>query len=68
METMPDTSSPSPPATAPAAAPARPLLELTGITKTFQTDDVQTNALASIDLTITTGEFVSISGPSGSGK
>ena len=68
METMPDTSSPSPPATAPAAAPARPLLELTGITKTSQTDDVQTNALASIDLTITTGEFVSISGPSGSGK
>jgi putative ABC transport system ATP-binding protein len=70
MEATPETSSASAPApaTSPAAAAAPVLLELTGITKTFQTDEVQTNALASVELTIAAGEFVSISGPSGSGK
>ena len=49
-------------------APQRPLLELTKIAKTFHTDDVETRALSNVELSITKGEFVSISGPSGSGK
>ena len=47
---------------------AHELLELHGIGKTFHTDDVETRALANVELAITKGEFVSISGPSGSGK
>jgi putative ABC transport system ATP-binding protein len=52
----------------PATTTASPLLELAGIGKTFHTDDVETRALANVELTINRGEFVSISGPSGSGK
>ncbi len=53
----------------PAAAAAGPkLLELAGIGKTFHTADVETRALANVELAIGKGEFVSISGPSGSGK
>ena len=48
------------------AAPA--LLQLTGIAKAFHTDDIETRALANVELAIGKGEFVSISGPSGSGK
>src|SRR3569623_2689095 len=47
---------------------ARALLELSNIGKTFHTDDVETRALSSGELTIDKGEFVSISGPSGAGK
>jgi putative ABC transport system ATP-binding protein len=53
-------------AAAVSAPPA--LLALTRIAKTFHTDDVETRALASVELAIGKGEFVSISGPSGSGK
>jgi putative ABC transport system ATP-binding protein len=55
-------------APAATAAPAGVLLELTGIAKTFHTDDVETRALSNVELAIHRGEFVSISGPSGSGK
>jgi putative ABC transport system ATP-binding protein len=48
--------------------PARALLQLSSIGKTFHTDDVQTRALANVELSIEKGEFVSINGPSGSGK
>jgi putative ABC transport system ATP-binding protein len=48
--------------------PARSLLELNKIGKTFHTDDVETHALSNVELSIAKGEFVSISGPSGSGK
>ena len=49
-------------------SPARPLLELHKIAKTFHTDDVETRALSNVELSVAKGEFVSISGPSGSGK
>jgi putative ABC transport system ATP-binding protein len=45
-----------------------PLITLTGVTKVFLTDEVETHALSGIHLTITKGEFVSIAGPSGCGK
>lgn len=41
---------------------------MTGISKIFETDDLETHALKSIDLTINAGDYVSISGPSGCGK
>ena len=44
------------------------IIELKNIDKTFLTDEVETLALSSIDLTINKGEFVSITGPSGCGK
>jgi len=46
----------------------QPLIELTGITKVFYTDEVETHALSGIHLTIQEGEYVSIAGPSGCGK
>ena len=48
------------------AAP-RPLLELRGVTKTIG-DGVATTLVRDIDLTIRSGEFVAVTGPSGSGK
>ena len=47
---------------------APPLLTLDGVTKVFQTDDVETHALSGVEITIRKGEYVSISWPSGCGK
>ena len=44
------------------------VIRLNGITKVFLTDEVETHALADIDLEIKKGEYFSISGPSGCGK
>ena len=44
------------------------LLRLDGVTKVFETDEVETHALAGIHLDIQRGEYVSIAGPSGCGK
>ena len=44
------------------------VIRLEGIAKVFQTDEVETHALASIDMEIARGEFVAVSGPSGCGK
>jgi len=44
------------------------LISLENITKVFQTDEIETHALAGIHLEVTRGEFVAISGPSGCGK
>jgi putative ABC transport system ATP-binding protein len=44
------------------------LIHLKGVSKIFVTDEVETHALADINLDIRKGEYVSISGPSGCGK
>jgi putative ABC transport system ATP-binding protein len=44
------------------------LVRLQGVGKVFETEEVMTHALASVDLEIHKGEFLSIAGPSGCGK
>src|SRR3954464_9708342 len=45
-----------------------PVIKLDGVTKVFVTDEVETHALATVDVEIARGEYVSIAGPSGCGK
>jgi putative ABC transport system ATP-binding protein len=45
-----------------------PLVLMTGIGKIFDAGEVDTHALAGIELSIRSGEFVAITGPSGCGK
>jgi putative ABC transport system ATP-binding protein len=44
------------------------LIELKNLQKTFLTEEVQTNALTEVTLSVGKGEYVAISGPSGCGK
>src|SRR4051812_6838757 len=44
------------------------VIHLEGVKKVFFTDEVETHALAGVDLEIKRGEYLSISGPSGCGK
>ena len=46
-------------------SPAQALIKLENVTKVFHTDEVETHALAGIQMDIQKGEYVSISGPSG---
>jgi putative ABC transport system ATP-binding protein len=47
---------------------AQTLIQLDAIKKVFLTDEVETHALAEINLEVKRGEFVCIAGPSGCGK
>jgi putative ABC transport system ATP-binding protein len=44
------------------------MIHLEKVTKVYRTDEIETNALNQISITINKGEFVSIMGPSGCGK
>ena len=44
------------------------VIEASGLSLTFETNDGPVHALSDIDLTIEKGEFVSLIGPSGCGK
>ena len=52
----------------PEPAPARGLIRLENITKTYDSGENEVQALRGVDCSIAAGEFVSIIGPSGSGK
>jgi putative ABC transport system ATP-binding protein len=43
-------------------------IQLKGISKIFETEDMETHALKDISFTVSAGDYVSISGPSGCGK
>ena len=45
-----------------------PVIEMEEVTKIFYTDEVETQAVSGIDLTIQRGEYVCVAGPSGCGK
>lgn len=44
------------------------IIKLSGINKTYRTDEIETQALENVNLEVAKGEFVSIMGPSGCGK
>lgn len=44
------------------------IIKLTEVNKVYQTDEIQTQALENVNITVEPGEFVSIMGPSGCGK
>jgi putative ABC transport system ATP-binding protein len=44
------------------------VIRMSGLSKTFYTDEVETRALQGIDLAVSRGEYVVIAGPSGCGK
>jgi putative ABC transport system ATP-binding protein len=49
-------------------APARTIIELEGVRKTYATGPISVEALRGIDAAIIEGEYVAVVGPSGSGK
>ncbi|MDD2581095.1 MAG: ABC transporter ATP-binding protein [Desulfuromonadaceae bacterium] len=50
------------------AIDSKPLIELSGVTKTYGRGTAAMQALRGVDLRIESGEFVAVMGPSGSGK
>jgi putative ABC transport system ATP-binding protein len=55
-------------ATSSQDASTKPAVELIGVTKSFRKGDETITPLNQVDLRIATGEFVSLMGPSGTGK
>ncbi|HVS01833.1 MAG TPA: ABC transporter ATP-binding protein [Thermoanaerobaculia bacterium] len=52
----------------PSPHPPPPLLELRGVSRTYQVGDQLVHALVDVDESIPEGDYVAIMGPSGSGK
>ncbi|WP_233576927.1 ABC transporter ATP-binding protein [Citreicoccus inhibens] len=52
----------------PKVEAGKALIQLEGLTKVFETEEVETHALSNIHLTVRQNEWVAIVGPSGSGK
>ena len=48
--------------------PAKALIQLESVTKTYDAGENEVHALRGVDVAIREGEFIAISGPSGSGK
>lgn len=44
------------------------IIELKGVNKIYRTDEIETQALENVNITVDKGEFVSVMGPSGCGK
>jgi len=59
---------PSAGADGPASAGRRPVIDVRGLSLTFETADGPVEALSNVDLRIEEGDFVSLIGPSGCGK
>ncbi len=55
-------------ASLPVEGQAMPLIELSGVTRSFRNGDLEVQVLHGIDMVIHPGEFVAIVGASGSGK
>ncbi len=51
-----------------APSATEPLIELRGVSKTYVTGGQEVHALREVDVSIRSGDFVSVMGPSGSGK
>ncbi|MDT8998962.1 ABC transporter ATP-binding protein [Paucibacter sp. APW11] len=51
-----------------SAGAGAPLIRLTGIRKSFLSEELETRALDDVHLEIRSGEFLAVSGPSGCGK
>jgi ABC-type glutathione transport system ATPase component len=49
------------------ALPAGPVIELTGVRKSYLSDGPPVRALRGVDLVMERGEFVAVMGPSGHG-
>ena len=47
---------------------ATPVIEVADLRKIYRTDQVETHALAGVDLVVGEGEYVAVTGPSGCGK
>jgi putative ABC transport system ATP-binding protein len=47
---------------------SEPIIELSGVRKTYRTGAIEFEALCGVDISIDAGEYVAVVGPSGSGK